>query len=199
MNHVEHIPQTLASHSGSHLWEAQQDEHGADMLKADPRDTFFLSKFQWNGSVPIPDGIWGEEKGHLRRPCHPLPLSWVEASLLGSVGARWDALGFPTAPAIEASRVENVLVPCAYSPTYVVKDFPIARYQGLQFVSVSLGTATRRSPGWGCSRPGKIQEEASLAGGSGSSGSGLNPRGVLGGCRGSLWCWWWPRVPRCSG
>ncbi|NWX30853.1 B4GN4 acetylgalactosaminyltransferase, partial [Notiomystis cincta] len=84
MNHVEHIPQTLASHSGSHLWEAQQDKHGADMLKADPRDTFFLT------------------------------------------------------PAIEASRVENVLVPCAYSPTYVVKDFPIARYQGLQFVYLSF-------------------------------------------------------------
>ncbi|NXY21989.1 B4GN4 acetylgalactosaminyltransferase, partial [Atrichornis clamosus] len=84
MNHVEHIPQTLASHSGSHLWEAQQDEHGADMLKADPRDTFFLT------------------------------------------------------PAIEASRVENMLVPCAYSPTYVVKDFPIARYQGLQFVYLSF-------------------------------------------------------------
>ncbi|NXO16650.1 B4GN4 acetylgalactosaminyltransferase, partial [Oriolus oriolus] len=84
MNHVEHIPQTLASHSGSHLWQAQQDEHGADMLKADPRDTFFLT------------------------------------------------------PAIEASRVENVLVPCAYSPTYVVKDFPIARYQGLQFVYLSF-------------------------------------------------------------
>ncbi|NXH53683.1 B4GN4 acetylgalactosaminyltransferase, partial [Rhabdornis inornatus] len=84
MNHVDHIPQTLASHSGSHLWEAQQDEHGADMLKADPRDTFFLT------------------------------------------------------PAIEASRVENVLVPCAYSPTYVVKDFPIARYQGLQFVYLSF-------------------------------------------------------------
>lgn len=56
------------------------------------------------------------------------------------MGTRWDALGFSTAPAIEASRVENVLVPCAYSPTYVVKDFPIARYQGLQFVSVTLGT-----------------------------------------------------------
>ncbi|XP_072720299.1 N-acetyl-beta-glucosaminyl-glycoprotein 4-beta-N-acetylgalactosaminyltransferase 1 isoform X1 [Ciconia boyciana] len=84
MNHVEHIPQTLASHSGSYLWEAQQDEHGADMLKSDPRDTFFLT------------------------------------------------------PAIEASRVENVLVPCAYSPTYVVKDFPIARYQGLQFVYLSF-------------------------------------------------------------
>uniref|UniRef100_A0A8C0IF85 Beta-1,4-N-acetylgalactosaminyltransferase n=1 Tax=Bubo bubo TaxID=30461 RepID=A0A8C0IF85_BUBBB len=84
MNHVEHIPQTLASHSGSYLWEAQRDEHGADMLKSDPRDTFFLT------------------------------------------------------PAIEASRVENVLVPCAYSPTYVVKDFPIARYQGLQFVYLSF-------------------------------------------------------------
>ncbi|XP_067152016.1 N-acetyl-beta-glucosaminyl-glycoprotein 4-beta-N-acetylgalactosaminyltransferase 1 isoform X2 [Apteryx mantelli] len=84
MNHVEHIPQSLASHSGSYLWEAQQDEHGADMLKPDPRDTFFLT------------------------------------------------------PAIEASRVENVLVPCAYSPTYVVKDFPIARYQGLQFVYLSF-------------------------------------------------------------
>ncbi|NXD28142.1 B4GN4 acetylgalactosaminyltransferase, partial [Spelaeornis formosus] len=84
MNHVEHIPQTLASHSGSHLWEAQQDEHGADMLKPDPRDSFFLT------------------------------------------------------PAIEVSHVENVLVPCAYSPTYVVKDFPIARYQGLQFVYLSF-------------------------------------------------------------
>ncbi|XP_055670529.1 N-acetyl-beta-glucosaminyl-glycoprotein 4-beta-N-acetylgalactosaminyltransferase 1 [Falco peregrinus] len=84
MNHVEHIPQTLASYSGSYLWQAQQDEHGADMLKSDPRDTFFLT------------------------------------------------------PAIEASRVENVLVPCAYSPTYVVKDFPIARYQGLQFVYLSF-------------------------------------------------------------
>ncbi|XP_042693200.1 N-acetyl-beta-glucosaminyl-glycoprotein 4-beta-N-acetylgalactosaminyltransferase 1 isoform X1 [Centrocercus urophasianus] len=84
MNHVEHIPQSLASHSGSYLWEAQWDEHGADMLKSDPRDTFFLT------------------------------------------------------PAIEPSRVENVLVPCAYSPTYVVKDFPIARYQGLQFVYLSF-------------------------------------------------------------
>ncbi|XP_042718033.2 N-acetyl-beta-glucosaminyl-glycoprotein 4-beta-N-acetylgalactosaminyltransferase 1 isoform X5 [Chrysemys picta bellii] len=84
MNHVAHIPQSLASHAGSYMSEAQRDEHGADMLKADPRDTFFLT------------------------------------------------------PQIEASHVENVLVPCAYSPTYVVKDFPIARYQGLQFVYLSF-------------------------------------------------------------
>lgn len=84
MNHVAHIPQSLASHAGGYLWEAQRDEHGADMLRPDPRDTFFLT------------------------------------------------------PQIDASRVENVLVPCAYSPTYVVKDFPIARYQGLQFVYLSF-------------------------------------------------------------
>ncbi|XP_067396474.1 N-acetyl-beta-glucosaminyl-glycoprotein 4-beta-N-acetylgalactosaminyltransferase 1 [Emydura macquarii macquarii] len=84
MNHVAHIPQSFASHAWSYLWEAQRDEHGADMLKPDPRDTFFLT------------------------------------------------------PQIDASRVENVLVPCAYSPTYVVKDFPIARYQGLQFVYLSF-------------------------------------------------------------
>ncbi|XP_014459670.1 N-acetyl-beta-glucosaminyl-glycoprotein 4-beta-N-acetylgalactosaminyltransferase 1 isoform X1 [Alligator mississippiensis] len=84
MNQVDHIPQSYASHTGSYLWETQRDEHGADMLRSDPRDTFFLT------------------------------------------------------PQIEASRVENVLVPCAYSPTYVVKDFPIARYQGLQFVYLSF-------------------------------------------------------------
>lgn len=54
MNHVEHIPQSLASHSGSYLWEAQQDEHGADMLKPDPRDTFFLSKCLGPGLCAAP-------------------------------------------------------------------------------------------------------------------------------------------------
>ncbi|XP_053576489.1 N-acetyl-beta-glucosaminyl-glycoprotein 4-beta-N-acetylgalactosaminyltransferase 1 [Bombina bombina] len=41
-------------------------------------------------------------------------------------------------PLIEESRVDNVLAPCAYNPTYVVKDFPIARYQGLQFVYLTF-------------------------------------------------------------
>jgi len=52
MNHVEHIPQSMASHSGSYLWEAQWDEHGADMLKSDPRDTFFLSKWMGLSTAP---------------------------------------------------------------------------------------------------------------------------------------------------
>ncbi|XP_036390657.1 N-acetyl-beta-glucosaminyl-glycoprotein 4-beta-N-acetylgalactosaminyltransferase 1 [Megalops cyprinoides] len=84
MNSVDHIPQTLASHS--HLPQEAQpsSQHGADMLKPDPRDTFYST------------------------------------------------------PMIEPSRLENVLPACLYSPTYVVKDFPIARYQGLQFVYLSF-------------------------------------------------------------
>lgn len=42
---------------------------------------------------------------------------------------------FVIAPRMEPLSLENVLEPCAYAPTYVLKDFPIARYQGLQFVS----------------------------------------------------------------
>uniref|UniRef100_A0A8C9V2E2 Beta-1,4-N-acetylgalactosaminyltransferase n=1 Tax=Scleropages formosus TaxID=113540 RepID=A0A8C9V2E2_SCLFO len=84
MNGVGHIPQTLASHSRTprEVWPISR--HGADMLRPDPRDTFF--------SIPM----------------------------------------------IEPSRLDNLLPPCAYSPSYVVKDFPIARYQGLQFVYLSF-------------------------------------------------------------
>uniref|UniRef100_A0A4W6EIB3 Beta-1,4-N-acetylgalactosaminyltransferase n=1 Tax=Lates calcarifer TaxID=8187 RepID=A0A4W6EIB3_LATCA len=91
MNSVDHIPQTLASHI--RLPEESQPQgvegggitqHGADMLKPDPRDTFYST------------------------------------------------------PMIDPSRLENILPACLYSPTYVVKDFPIARYQGLQFVYLSF-------------------------------------------------------------
>uniref|UniRef100_A0A5G2RGA8 Hexosyltransferase n=1 Tax=Sus scrofa TaxID=9823 RepID=A0A5G2RGA8_PIG len=81
MDHVAHVPQSPASHVGLGL---RQEEPRADMLRPDPRDTFFLT------------------------------------------------------PRVEPSSLENVLEPCAYAPTYVVKDFPIARYQGLQFVYLSF-------------------------------------------------------------
>uniref|UniRef100_A0A8C4RMB5 Beta-1,4-N-acetylgalactosaminyltransferase n=1 Tax=Erpetoichthys calabaricus TaxID=27687 RepID=A0A8C4RMB5_ERPCA len=84
MNSVEHIPQTYASHARVRPGSRGESRHGADMLKPDPRDTFFLT------------------------------------------------------PLIDASRLKNVLPACLYSPTYVVKDFPIARYQGLQFVYLSF-------------------------------------------------------------
>uniref|UniRef100_UPI00398F1A37 N-acetyl-beta-glucosaminyl-glycoprotein 4-beta-N-acetylgalactosaminyltransferase 1-like n=1 Tax=Pristiophorus japonicus TaxID=55135 RepID=UPI00398F1A37 len=83
MNSVDHIPQTLASHAGGHKM-VHRELHAADMLKPDPRDTFFLT------------------------------------------------------PPIDRSCVQHVLPPCVYSPTYIVKDFPIARYQGLQFVYLSF-------------------------------------------------------------
>uniref|UniRef100_A0A671XSY8 Beta-1,4-N-acetylgalactosaminyltransferase n=1 Tax=Sparus aurata TaxID=8175 RepID=A0A671XSY8_SPAAU len=91
MNSVDHVPQTLASHirlpevsPPQSLEGGGSVQHGADMLKPDPRDTFYST------------------------------------------------------PMIDPSRLENVLPACLYSPTYVVKDFPIARYQGLQFVYLSF-------------------------------------------------------------
>ncbi|XP_072554313.1 N-acetyl-beta-glucosaminyl-glycoprotein 4-beta-N-acetylgalactosaminyltransferase 1 isoform X1 [Paramormyrops kingsleyae] len=80
MNSVDHIPQTLASHGRVPQDSPSAKRHGADMLKPDPRDTFYRI------------------------------------------------------PMVDPARLENVLPACLYSPTYVVKDFPIARYQGLQFV-----------------------------------------------------------------
>ncbi|XP_066512610.1 N-acetyl-beta-glucosaminyl-glycoprotein 4-beta-N-acetylgalactosaminyltransferase 1-like [Hoplias malabaricus] len=83
MNSVKHIPQTPASHTLLLQENHNTDSHTADMLKADPRDTFY--------KIPM----------------------------------------------IDESRLEKVLPSCLYSPTYIVKDFPIARYQGLQFVYLS--------------------------------------------------------------
>lgn len=63
--------------------------------------------------------------------------------LLKSVGiVSYDDVFVVLVPMIDQSRLENVLPSCVYSPTYVVKDFPIARYQGLQFVSNSLAKHT---------------------------------------------------------
>lgn len=46
-----------------------------------------------------------------------------------------------------------MLEPCAYAPTYVVKDFPIARYQGLQFVSAAGQDGPGPSPPGSPERP----------------------------------------------
>ncbi|KAM9493265.1 N-acetyl-beta-glucosaminyl-glycoprotein 4-beta-N-acetylgalactosaminyltransferase 1 [Clarias gariepinus] len=83
MNSVKHIPQTLASHIRTLQEVHGSHTHAADMLRPDPRDTFY--------KIPM----------------------------------------------MAPSRLEKVLPSCVYSPTYVVRDFPIARYQGLQFVYLS--------------------------------------------------------------
>jgi len=44
MNHVDHIPQTLASHGPVPAETRTHSQHGADMLQPDPRDTFYNSE-----------------------------------------------------------------------------------------------------------------------------------------------------------
>ncbi|KTF76908.1 hypothetical protein cypCar_00023413 [Cyprinus carpio] len=53
MNHVDHIPQTLASHDPVPAKTHTSSQHGADMLQPDPRDTFF-NKFLHLCSQNIP-------------------------------------------------------------------------------------------------------------------------------------------------
>lgn len=54
MDHVAHVPQSPASHVGGRLL---QEEPRADMLRPDPRDTFFLSERR-------PPGVgWGGGRG----------------------------------------------------------------------------------------------------------------------------------------
>ncbi|XP_051885962.1 LOW QUALITY PROTEIN: beta-1,4-N-acetylgalactosaminyltransferase 3 [Pristis pectinata] len=83
LNEVQHIPQSAASYKKNYRYLHSQNEHPAEMLKHDPRDSFF----------------------HL--------------------------------PLIAESHVHSVLPDCAYRPSYVIKGFPLLRYQGLQFVHLT--------------------------------------------------------------
>lgn len=144
MNSVDHVPQTLASHirlpeksQAQGVERGSMMHHGADMLKPDPRDTFYSSKsashyfrltpfsalilvFFW----PVIFCVWLIN-------CLFFYFHW---SILNT-HLSLPSLSLSLAPMIDSWRLENVLPACLYSPTYVVKDFPIARYQGLQFVS----------------------------------------------------------------
>ncbi|XP_013858949.1 beta-1,4-N-acetylgalactosaminyltransferase 3 [Austrofundulus limnaeus] len=81
MSDVDHIPQTAASHQRT---PAKQRSAAADMLRDDPRDTFY--------QVPL----------------------------------------------INKKFLKGVLPDCLYKPSYTIKDFPLLRYQGLQFVHMSF-------------------------------------------------------------
>ncbi|XDV29145.1 hypothetical protein PO909_032298 [Leuciscus waleckii] len=84
---VNHIPQTTASHvtppQRSSQRSSQTPPHGADMLRADPRDSF-----------------------------HRVPL-------------------------LDRMRLQGVLPDCIYNPSYIIKGYPLVRYQGLQFVHLT--------------------------------------------------------------
>ncbi|XP_033941919.1 beta-1,4-N-acetylgalactosaminyltransferase 3 [Pseudochaenichthys georgianus] len=80
MSDVAHIPQTAASHQHT---STEQQKGAADMLREDPRDSFY--------QVPLLDNKF----------------------------------------------LQGVLPDCSYKPSYIIKDFPLLRYQGLQFVHMS--------------------------------------------------------------
>ncbi|XP_051580880.1 beta-1,4-N-acetylgalactosaminyltransferase 3-like [Myxocyprinus asiaticus] len=80
---VNHIPQTAASHVAPPQSSSQTPSHGADMLRANPRDLF-----------------------------HQVPL-------------------------LDRTRLRGVLPDCIYNPSYIIKGYPLLRYQGLQFVHLS--------------------------------------------------------------
>ncbi|XP_075998585.1 beta-1,4-N-acetylgalactosaminyltransferase 3 [Genypterus blacodes] len=79
MSDVAHIPQTAASHKHT----PTKHEDAADMLREDPRDSFY--------KVPL----------------------------------------------VHSKFLQEVLPHCTYRPSYIIKDFPLLRYQGLQFVHLS--------------------------------------------------------------
>ncbi|GCC36235.1 hypothetical protein chiPu_0014727 [Chiloscyllium punctatum] len=83
LNEVQHIPQSVASHKKNYGYSSSHRDHPTEMLKYDPRDSFFQ-----------------------------LPL-------------------------IDESHVHKVLPDCVYRPSYIIKGFPLLRYQGLQFVHLT--------------------------------------------------------------
>lgn len=190
MNSVDHIPQTLASHirlpgesPPQGLEGGSIMQHGADMLKPDPRDTFYSSKTVMISGCPLfpslssffwpvifydwligclAHGLSGCQFSCTQTVISPgwlcsivcvflcpdrLPAFWllyllkqefhihIYLYLTSNIYLLFSLSPLSSAPMIDPSRLENVLPACLYSPTYVVKDFPIARYQGLQFVS----------------------------------------------------------------
>lgn len=58
------------------------------------------------------------------------PTLWTHKVILSQT------LCLPAVPLINSKFIRGVLPDCLYKPTYTIKDFPLLRYQGLQFVRI---------------------------------------------------------------
>lgn len=110
---VAHIPQTAASH---HQPLTRQQSPTADMQKEDGRDSFYQGErqiyIQQDAAVAL----------HSIFSCIKLHVIWNHC--------------VSAVPLIDSSFLEGILPDCVYKPSYTIKDFPLQRYQGLQFVRV---------------------------------------------------------------
>uniref|UniRef100_A0A2R9AS89 Beta-1,4-N-acetylgalactosaminyltransferase n=1 Tax=Pan paniscus TaxID=9597 RepID=A0A2R9AS89_PANPA len=114
----------------------KQDDRGSDHVEVGWRAFLPGLKFEVISSAHL--SLYTDESALKMDHVAHVPQS--PASHVGGVRIPFSSVrGGPRgAPRMESSSLENVLEPCAYAPTYVVKDFPIARYQGLQFVYLSF-------------------------------------------------------------
>lgn len=111
---VAHVPQTAASHRRQ---PAKQQSPRADVHREDPRDSLHRGarQFHMRQRMRLTHSIFSSSKLHVIWNC-----------------------GLSAVPLIESSLLRGVLPDCLYKPTYTIKDFPLQRYQGLQFVCIDF-------------------------------------------------------------
>lgn len=109
---VAHIPQTAASHRQH---PTKQQSPTADVQREDPRDSLYH----------------GERQFHIQQRMQLMhiifPSGWLRVTWNHCLSA---------VPLIDRSFLQGILPDCMYKPSYTIKDFPLQRYQGLQFVCI---------------------------------------------------------------
>ena len=111
---VAHIPQTAASHRRQ---PTTQQSRRADVQRDDGRDSLYRGARRFHI-------VQRMQLMHKRFSSSTLHLIWKHH--LSAV------------PLIDSGFLRGVLPDCVYKPTYTIKDFPLQRYQGLQFVCIDL-------------------------------------------------------------
>lgn len=109
---VAHIPQTAASHRQS---PAKQQGPTTDAQWEDRRDSLYQGVRQFHIHQRM-------KMMHSTFPSDKLHVIWNHCLC--------------AVPLIDSSFLKGILPDCAYKPSYTIKDFPLQRYQGLQFVCI---------------------------------------------------------------